>query len=381
MTQLVPTPIWGKSGGGDRVVSANTTDSFVGAGFTGSSGSKSLTTAASLALNEDDLLLTHYSRGAGSGNWGWNRVANYSGTTLTVQRNLSYSYTDSGDNQSQFIVVPEYRSMIVNGGVNLSVPSWNESTGGIAAYVCSGKITIAGNILGTGLGFKGGIGDKSSGAWGEVGEGTDGTQVDQQENNGTGGGGGRNGGNEGGDGAGGGGGHASAGEAGGSGGPADGHAGLSGGSADMLGMILGGAGAAGGGGSSRAGRNGGRSGSIIVLVANELEVTGSIANNGNNGVAGSVITPNLHFALPGGGGSGGSIYVVANKATIGSNLVTATKGSGGAAAGSGSSTTGGDGSDGRIRFDICSLSGSTSSPSSSNDEGGHSWCGSLSAIM
>ena len=58
-----------------------------------------------------------------------------------------------------------------------------------------------------------------------------------------------------------------------------------------------------------------------MIVANNVSVTGKVTSNGNKGgKCGS------HFAGSSGGGSGGSILIQANSASLGTGLVTATGG-------------------------------------------------------
>ncbi len=111
---------------------------------------------------------------------------------------------------------------------------------------------------------------------------------------------------------------------------------------------------------------GGSGGGIISLSADTILVNGEINADGINGEDG------MHFTTysgdiytgGGGGGSGGSILIKAkNQASIGSNKVTATGGSGGFGLhGSvGNSNSGGNGSPGRIRIEALTING-TSNP-------------------
>jgi hypothetical protein len=122
-----------------------------------------------------------------------------------------------------------------------------------------------------------------------------------------------------------------------SGGAGGGAAGLAYGSADLSTIFLG---TSGGNVLINTGAGG-----IIIIFAETITVTGTISSNGSN-ANGSI-----------GGSSGGSIYLTANSATIGSSLVSANGGTGIITAGGG-----GAGGDGRIRISANSPSG-TSTPS------------------
>lgn len=89
---------------------------------------------------------------------------------------------------------------------------------------------------------------------------------------------------------------------------------------------------------------GGNGGGIIMISADRIIIqgNGSIQANGNDGVE------------YGGGGSGGSIYLRANNLDLGINRVTAKGGD--------SSGMGGDGGEGRIRFDFSDRGPSESDP-------------------
>src|SRR3990167_6651963 len=107
-------------------------------------------------------------------------------------------------------------------------------------------------------------------------------------------------------------------------------------------------------------QGGSSGGGIILIFAKKITVTGSITANGGNGTA----SPE-HAAA----GAGGSVFLKAETATIGTNLVTAIGG-----------TASVDGGSGRIRIDGCSQTGTTN-PTASESEGGHAWCGQVGGII
>jgi hypothetical protein len=81
----------------------------------------------------------------------------------------------------------------------------------------------------------------------------------------------------------------------------------------------------------------------------------------------------------GGGGAGGSILLRAVEANIGTNLLTALGGAGGATPGP--QEDGGNGGNGRIRVEACKITGSTTQGEATMVSGGHNWCGSLASLI
>lgn len=342
----------------------------------GSSGATTLTVASTSGFQVGDMVLIHQSRGAGAGNWELNKITNIGSGELTLSNPLANNYTDSGASQAQCILVPQYKNLTITGG---SPANWNGNTGGIYVVMSNSKVTISGNITAdggdngaTGAGFKGG---QTITGPAYCGEGTAADTSIKTSANGNGGGGGDRASGSAAGGAGGG--NGEAGDNGVAGGPGTdpGDGGNTSGSADLTTMDLGG----GGGGASPA--NGetrysaGGGGGIVVIIAKEIEITGSISADGgtSNDVVGNT-------AAGSGGGAGGSILIKAETADIGTDKITATGGVGGKATGL-SDADGGDGGDGRIRVEACSLAGSTNSPSASEVEGGHDWCGAVTGVI
>lgn len=79
-----------------------------------------------------------------------------SGTTITLDCGLKYSYTSSW--RVQVIRVPRYTSLTINSGGNITCPQWNGTTGGIVALEVQNNTTInsGGKIDVSALGFRGG---------------------------------------------------------------------------------------------------------------------------------------------------------------------------------------------------------------------------------
>ncbi|MGH9909571.1 MAG: beta strand repeat-containing protein, partial [Nitrososphaerales archaeon] len=134
----------------------------------------------------------------------------------------------------------------------------------------------------------------------------------------------------------------------------------------QLSTIFFGSGGGGGGGhdatTATAGATGGKGGGIIYIGANAISLpgTGTIQANGANGAAGSIARVGAS-----GAGAGGSVYLHAPTLTLGTNLVTATGGTGGASANPGGG--GGAGGHGRIFLEATTISGTTN-PSNVNNK-------------
>lgn len=332
ITRVLPGKPFGD--GVDGVYSSTSIPTITRDSCSGSSSSTTLTTSSATFAN-GDVILIHQSRGTGIGQWEINRVSSGGGTTsLTLEKALQYTYTDSGASQAQAIKILRYTTVTVQSGT-WTVPTWDGNKSGLFPFAASVSAIITGTTSASSAGYLGsaasiGNGQKSSG------EGTVGASVVQQSANGNGGGGptivGQNG-------AGGGGGHVNAGTQGGSQGSSVGGAGGNGsvGTADLINLVFGGAGAGGArdvASSPTAGGNG--AGGIMAFVS-ALTVTGGIVATGGDSAA----SPD---AASGGAGAGGSILIVCKTATLGTNLVTALAGT----PGSGAGATGGTASVGRI---------------------------------
>jgi hypothetical protein len=340
---------YGKDGA--KTVSASTTYDGVRRSCSGSAASTTLTLGA-LGFSNNDLVMIHQTRGTGAGSWELNRITSGGGTTtLTLAYPLTNTYTDSGNSQAQIVELKQYTSVTVNSAVTWSAPDWDGDTGGIIAFLCTGDVTITGSISANAAGFLGGSGTiGTSDQTGLQGEGTTGAASNSNAANGSGGGGGSNSLAQPAKAGGGGGSNGANGADGGSGNAAGGTGGGSVGSADLVTMDLGG----GGGQGAYANQNpiGGDGGGIVLVIAKNITVTGSIQTTGADGTAGASSKGGA------GGGAGGSILIKGQNITLGSSLVTASAGSGGAA---GSERAGGNGGAGRIHIDyFSSVSGSTS---------------------
>ncbi len=224
------------------------------------------------------------------------------------------------------------------------------------AFLANGTLTVTGNIVANGCGFRGGasVGTAQNNA-GKQGEGYSAVGGTQSENaNGNGGGGGGqitvNGG------GGGGGGNATVGaqnvtQSGGFGGGVYG-------SNDLTTSAFGGGGGGGGVGNTGGGvadGAGGIGGGWIFATSTTLIVTGTITANGATGG-----NSGGHGAGGGGGGGGGDILMKVQTATLGTGLVLASGGAGGTTGGD--LPNGGAGGDGRIHLDYYTSYTGTTTP-------------------
>ena len=316
------------------------TDAPTDSACSGTSGATSLTaTNAGFAIGQ--LILIHQTQGTGVGQWELNKIANYSAGTITTAYPLIYTYGTG----AQVLVMPQYSSGNIAGGVTITGKAWNGTVGGIYAKFCNGTFTIAGALSLTGVGFRGGSGVVSGNAY--QGESEVGTGAQNYTANGEGGGGAS---------------HVGSVSVGGT--AYQTVAGLT------SHFVFGGGG---GGGDTDSGSvgNGGAGGGLFLIIAKTITISGSIPLNGSNGTMGTGPRG------PGGGGAGGTGLLKGQTITLGSNLVTssaglgATGGIGGhAGAGGGGSANGsnrvddnnaGNGAVGALHADyLTSISGTTS---------------------
>ncbi|MBU1151359.1 hypothetical protein KJ632_00855, partial [Patescibacteria group bacterium] len=330
----------------------------------------------------------------------------YYGNNSTDDTNLG---TTAGTQRVMLQRVPNYTNVTVNSSINFYPTAWNGTKGGVMFFRANGAVSVSGIINANTSGYAGGatqriggagicgIGGASAGGTGAGGGGgvritgngglgycggggggsdTNGLGAAGSSTSGGAGGAGGQGGNGvvGGCGAGGGGaGYGSAGTGGG-GNVAGGNGGTNssgsggnggttangggGGGGGTLGestlskMFLGSGGGA-GGGSGSSGGAGGTGGGIINISANSITISGAVQSNSSNGSAGSD-----GCGGGGGGGAGGSVALRANTLTLGTNLLSATGGTGGSG-----TYSGGTGGSGRTAiYYTTSYSGSASSP-------------------
>ncbi len=306
----------------------------------------------------DEILIINLQDTTGAYNAYYNsyetkRITFISGTTIYLDSPLIHAY--NGTNQKIMVQrIPQYTNVNINSGYYLTATAWNGTLGGIVFFRATGTVTVTGSINMDSRGYYGGAGGAANNQTnGYNGEGTNAVRT-------LGGAANYGGGNAGIYSGLGGGGAGSYGVAG----TANNNSNASGsvyGYASSDNLYLG---SGGGGGStwydgtgSGTGGAGGAGGGAIFVVADTITITGTITTNGTAG--GNGVT----HGSGGGGGSGGTVTLIGRSLTIGTNLITATGGAGGTGY---SSRNGGTGGAGRINLHYTSLSGSTSSPASTN---------------
>lgn len=367
-------PILGKGIDGDFLSSGNVTDAPIDAAMSAASAGATTVSAtnASFAAGQKVLIVQMY--GANAGFSEENYIAAYSAGTITLAAPLQNNYTGT----IQILVVKQYNSYNIQAAHTITVKAWNGTTGGIFAIDVRGIFTVAGILLGTGQGYRGGLGSIHNFGGSnpsQYGEGTNGVAATASNTNPNGnGGGGTDGSGADGGPAGGGGSSINAGTAGGNGQGAGGQPGSVVGVTSASLLLLGGSGggARGEKNGNGDGGNGGNGGAIIRINARDYVVTGSIANNGANGTNANPIT-STDGAGSGAGGAGGTTRLIGYKFTLGSNLVTCLGGSPGTP-GTPSAGTGGIGGNGNISIYTCATPSGISNPTFNNN-GYQTYCG------
>lgn len=358
---LIPTTAsFGDGSDSSLTVSVNTTDTPIDSACSGTAGAVSLSaTNASFAAGQK--ILIHYSRGALAGLKEVNEIQSYIAGTITLVNPLENTYSSTGSDRSQVMVLKEYTNVTVNSGITWTAKAWDGTVGGILAFLASGTFTNNGTITATGKALQGAQAQTTAGGTGYQGEGpavVNTLTLSTVTGPGGGGGGGSSTTRAAGGGGGGNSSVGSAGDTGGSGATA-GAGGLTTGSADLTTAGFGGGGGSGGSSSVGSGHStgtGGNGGGFIFISAATFTNTGSIVANGNAGG-----NPTRDGLGAGGGGAGGSILIKTQSATLGTGLITATAGAGGTGTGFGP-IYGGAGAPGRIHIDYSTSYTGTTNP-------------------
>ncbi len=330
---------------------------------TSNAGQPILNVASTSGFTIGQEVLIHQTQGTGTGNYEFEKIASISPGTLTLQANLSNTYTQGGNSHAQVIWVPQYTNVTVQSGEILTANSWDGNSGGILVFRANGKVDvqIGGKIDVKGKGYRGGNAysgyPDQLGTQGEGTAGPAGTQVQSPNGNGGGGGGFAFDNHS----AGGGGGEHAGGA--GAGGAFNGTNGIPGnvvGTPDLTHAFLGGGGGSGSHSHGGQGTAGGNGGGIVLIFSKEAVVSGSIDASGTNGVD----TSAGGYSSTGGGGAGGSIFIESQNMTPGNNNVIATAGTAGTVYNG--ENRGGNGGVGRIRIEYQNIASSWSTnPSAS----------------
>ncbi len=305
-----------------------------------------------------------------SGKYEIQKIQSISSTSITLKNNLTNTYTVGGTSKAQIVKIPQYNNVTIRGTV--TAHPWDGNSGGVVLFRAFGTTTVEANgvINANGLGFAGGAGGTEGGAqYTDTGH-TGGSYISDTPLNGStggdcgtcispagpsNGGGGRGGrGSRGTDAASGGAG-GSYGTLGAAGQSATvspnqpgGAPGNTYGDANLTNLYLGSGGGGGGKGKDGYGSNGGNGGGIVMILANSLNIQGTVSSLGQNAA-----NNGIGNAGGGGGGSGGSIIIKGKNVSTRDNALTVTGGgpSNGNAGGNG--RPGGAGGEGRVHVDYC----------------------------
>ncbi len=370
-----PHPLFGDGSDGDLTVSGTVYVDDVRSALSSSAsaGQPQVQLANTSGFAAGQRILLHQTQGTGAGAYEMGTIASVeSGSGIvTLEENLQSTYTVGGNSKAQAIRVPQFRNVTVQSGGILTAHAWDGTTGGILAFLATGTVTVNGTILADYKGFRASTttvnGNNQSQYCGE------GSKYASYATRGpTGGSEGGGGENESGSAQndivrGAGGGNGTKGQDGyKDNNPFPAHGGSTSGTADLTNMTFGGAGGHGAHNWQDSGaKRGGNGGGIVYITGVTLTMgtNGSITANGEDAYYAGVDP----FGV-GGGGAGGSILLKVQTATLGTNKITATGGT------SDEQPSGyGDGGDGRIRIEACSVSGTTNPPASVV-EGGHDFC-------
>jgi hypothetical protein len=324
----------------------------------------------------DEVVLINLQGASGDvadvGNYEFITVESVTASTLTFTDSITKSFEGGTPGNQKVVIqrVPHYTSVTISD--SLTASAWDGLTTtpsgsagyytGIVSFRATGDVTVSGSITVSAKGYRGAPRNTSGGTIGKQGESLTGTGIASASRNDGGGGGGSGQSNA--QNGGGGGGYGTAGSQGihSFGGGSGGQGGNSYGSAAIDKLYLGSGGGTGsndGDVATYAGRSGNGGGIAIIYAAS---FSGSVESNGEN-AEDSAWGDN---ADPGGsgGGAGGSIYVIADN--IESSTLNATGGPGGADGAQdqfpAEDCDGGNGGDGRIRFDGNTSASVTSSP-------------------
>jgi hypothetical protein len=390
-------------GNGDAVNFSSTVSTAVGATSIIVSS-----TPTGLAVGDKIMIINLQGTSGNYSNVGKYEIKTVTGIATTTVAFVGQTLTNAYDGTTQSIMVqrvPQYTTVNVNSGKSFSPSVWNGTKGGVLAFMANGTVTISGTLSVDGLGYSGGTGGVDGGATSTGGQtfcgtgGGAGGTINTVGSAGACGGGGGGGYNQGSAYAGGSG-SASLGGGGGGGGSvhyatnplggggagggygtfgyygvgtnngtsggsnvsgAGATGGLAGGGAGgggtygttVLDQLYLGSGGGGGGGGAATGGVGGNGGGIIYIGAYSIGITGTISSNGIGGGSST-------YGGGGGGGAGGSIKIIADSATIGTNLISATAGAAGTSA---NASAGGAGGNGRTLISYqTNYSGSANSP-------------------
>jgi hypothetical protein len=316
----------------------------------GSAGTTQIHLGAPTGFAAGKVIFLHQSQGTGAGAWELNLIASISGGNAITAFPLAHTYAPDASSPAQAVVVPQYTTVNIPAGTQVSAPKWNGAVGGILVFQAQTSVQVSGSIVMDAAGFRGGPSTTSTNQRGESGESSVGTFLTgAKSNNGEGGGGG---------GAcnpsvGGSGGHATAAGASNASLGCYGTGGTASGDTSDLSLMLFGGGGGGAGASTYVPSSlpGGGGGGIVYLTTPALNVTGKVSANGGMW-QGSDIPAGTGCTYNGlsGSGAGGSIYLSATSGALSGITATGYASSGTRNCGTGNWVVNGNGGAGRIHL-------------------------------
>lgn len=322
---------FGDGSDGALTISTNTTEAPIDSTASGTSGTQALT-ATNASFVAGQKIVIHQTRGTNAGVVQYTEIQSYIAGTITTTDALDITFITSGNDAAQIRVLKQYTDVTINTGITYTTKAWNGSVGGILGFYANGTVTIDGNVIATGKGFRGGAaGPVGTTNFAYQGEGTSGFGTQSQSSNGSGGGGGsRQDSTYPANNAGGGGGASNASGAT-SGYNINGHqtGGSSGtiiGVSNLTTILFGGGGGGGAADGDHAGTIGGDGGGIILLFGANITInnsTGEVVSNGSNAIDG----PAGNQGSDASGGAGGSILLKSQTCNINTIRTVALKGS------------------------------------------------------
>ncbi|MFQ5716316.1 MAG: hypothetical protein ACE5GQ_04380, partial [Nitrospinales bacterium] len=272
-----------------------------------------------------------------------------SGTTINVRETIAKSYDGLSFAAQKVIVqrIPQWTFVTIQSGGDLTCNAWNGTSGGVMAILSTIQVDVqaGGKIQADGKGYRGGV--KSTGLNISATQGESRTGLgspNSNPNDGAGGGGLMDGSSRS---SGGGGAHFANGVDGTNNGPqtaTTGKGGVAYGIPDLSSGLFFGSGG-GGGPHDNTVATGGIGGGIIYIATNSLTTAGTISVDGADS---TVASP----GGSGGGGGAGALFLQSNIFTPSAATSSSVKG-----VGSANTPVGGDGGDGRIRFDYRTING------------------------
>ena len=158
----------GRQGAGSITGAGTNVNSYTALTANVTAGSSNLTVSNGTLFAPGDLIMLYQASGFAAasgdqstidlslssvGGWEFARVQSSQSNLIVVTSPLVKAFNSPG---SQVIGVPEYTSLTVASGASVAAKAWNGISGGVVAFLVSGKLTLTGSILATGAGFRGG---------------------------------------------------------------------------------------------------------------------------------------------------------------------------------------------------------------------------------